>query len=840
MMKIYFNRSFLSKHRLSVLFRSRVVKFLLWLSLVGLSGLLVLLAGFFLYLDPQIPSAESYRNYHHEMPLRIFAADGALLAEFGNRRLIPIRLEEAPEIYIKGLVATEDKRFYDHGGIDWLSLGNDFIDLLTNPDVRRGASTITMQLPRNVADLSREQTFIRKFKEMLLALQIERTLTKDEILELYINVVPFGKHAYGVQAAAYTYYGKPVSELSVAQLAMLVGISKRPEAGNPINGPEWALNRRNLVLRRMRGSDVIDNDTYEREVRKPIAAQVHRRELDLHAPYPAEWVRREVFSLFGDEIYTGWSVHTTIHTDLQATAQQALKEGLHTYDNRYGYRGVEKHLVVETEADPIQLGKMASRFSPVGFLLPAVVSRVSERSIEMVDAESQIRSISWDGLEWARRFRGTNVYSPPPERASDIVKVGDLVRIREIDGAWRLSQIPDVQGALVSIRPRTGAILAMVGGYNFSVNQFNHVTQARRQPGSGFKPFVYSAAIAAGRSPASIYLDAPIVFDDPSLERPYRPQNDGGRFNGPTRMREALYRSINLVSIRVMNDVGVKGVRGHAQKFGFDVGMLPRTAQLAIGGGKMAVSPLEMAKAYAVFANRGFEVAPHLISRVETRQGDTVYQPGYSVACDPCNDVDLHAPQDQSSPYLTSETDVAITNGTGSDSQSLNSSPTIVPATRVVDERNVFIVDSMLKDVIKHGTGRKANLLGRNDIAGKTGTTDLAVDTWFNGYNSENVTVVWVGFSDNRSLGQFESGSTRALSIWINYMKTALANVDEVLPKIPNGVVRVRINPETGATARPGQSNAIFEYFLAENAPDKTLGPNSSTVSQVVHPEDIF
>ena len=792
-----------------------------WISSVVVCALVVNLTALFLYLDPQLPEAEAYRHYRYETPLRILTHDGKLIAEFGERRLIPIALRDAPDLYLQGVIATEDKRFYTHSGIDWISLANDMVELVFEPEVVRGASTITMQLPRNVADLSRDKTVIRKVKEMLLALKIERELTKDEILELYINVVPFGKRAYGVKAASYTYYNKPPNELTLPQLAMLAGVPKRPEAGNPINGPEWALDRRNLVLRRMRDASVITLDEYEDAVATPITAKVYTRQLDIHAPYPAEIARKELLNLYGDDIYTGFSIYTSIDFEQQAAAQQAIRTELEAYDRTYGYRGpegrIDRTMPVESMLEVLE------SYSPIYDFEPAVVLSVETRSATILRASGNEETIRWQGIEWAKRALDDAYVGAAPTEASDVLSVGDVIRTRMNEGEWVLAQIPAVSGALVAVDPKTGGVSALVGGYSFEVNQFNHATQARRQPGSSFKPFVYSAALHHGVTPATVFLDAPLVFEDPSMEGSYRPKNDGGTYRGPTRLREALMRSINLVSIRVLTSVGGNKVVDYLPRFGFDTTQMPSNTQVAIGGGSLAYSPLEMASAYSVFANGGYKIQPHLIEKVIGRDGSVLYEPKYPVVCDDCEEA--------------AGLQASVNGELGSTDLS---EATQILAPRVIDPRNAFLMNSMLRDVVRRGTGSKALELNRGDLAGKTGTTDEALDTWFNGFHPKLVATVWVGFPQQQSLGRFEYGSTRPLSIWMKFMEKALLDVSNHPLRQPNGIVRVRIDPETGQLASHAQSNAIFEYFRDENSPAALAEDRRGVNNDVVSPENIF
>ena len=790
-----------------------LVRDIVWLGTVGVCAISLGLASVFLYLNPQIPTTETYRHYRFETPLRIYTADGALLAEFGNR-LIPIDLADVPANFLNALLNTEDKRFYDHRGIDLISLANDVVDLFLS-DVRTGASTITMQLAKTVS-FGPEQVLIRKLKEMLLALKIERELTKDEILELYVNIMAFGKSAYGVQAAAHTYYGRPVAELNVAQLAMLAGIMKKPTAGNPINGPEWALDRRNLVLRRMRSQGSITDAEYSEAVAAPITAGVHRRGIDLPAPYPAEWVRQQLFERYGNDIYTGFEVYSTLDSKRQAAAQRAIRHGVLDYDIRHGYRGPEGQLALDTVTlgeggalDGDAVAEALESFRTSNGLEPAVVVALQERRIEVMRGNTEVVPIDWDGLRWAP-YLNTDRRGPTPRTAAEIVSRGDVVRILQDDeGAWRLRQLPDVQAALVALDPRTGAIQALVGGWDFHAKQFNHALQAARQPGSGFKPFVYSAALDNGVTPSSMFLNAPLVFEDDNLEMAYRPRNDSGEFSGPMRLREALAQSINMVSMRVMTRIGAESVLDHVGGFGFDTATLPRDVQLSIGGGTMMFTPLDMARAYAVIANGGFLIEPNIVDRVERLDGSLVFEGDYPRACEPC-------PESDEGPVPPS-------------------------ANRVIDEANAFVMDSLLREVIAHprGTGRRARALERPDLAGKTGTTDQSTDTWFNGYHPNLAATVWVGFSDHRPTGEGEYGSRTPLTIWMDFMRKALAEEPVIERPIPDGVVRVKVNRETGRVARPDDPNALFEYFLAENPPKRSERDGSEDRAQV-RPEDIF
>ena len=881
---------------------TRFVRPIIWLLATGLCAAVLTLAGTYLYLNPQIPPAESYRNVKLETPLRIYSEDRSLLAEFGTRRVVPVSHAEIPPLLINAVLDTEDKRFYSHNGIDLISLLNDVIELALTQKISSGASTITMQLARNIS-FSLEQTFIRKFKEMLLALKIEQELNKDEILTLYLNVVPFGKRAYGIQAASMTYFGKPLNQLNLPQLAMLAGIPQAPEAGNPVNGPERALRRRNLVLGRMLAQNSISDAEYQAAINTPITAKVHNQELDLYAPYIAEWVRQQLSVQFKTDLYTGgYEVFTTINAKLQKSAIESVRKGLIAYDKHHGYRGAENHYdtgELFTIDKSIQEGAISEpldtsipehgtrrlhnlagneQFQSIltllkdhptrGGLQAALVTQVNERSLTLLFADGRFESMPWQGMSWARPYVDVDTLGPRPQIAADILSKGDIVRVYLKEDIWQLTQLPDVQGALISLDPDNGNIKALVGGFDFKLNQFNHALQAARQPGSGLKPFVYSSAIANGITPSDTFMDAPLVFNDSNLETTYRPKNDGGRYNGPTRLREALYRSINLVSIRVLLKVGAGKVLSHIGKFGFDTSNFPRNTQLAIGGGTITVTPIEMATAYAVLANEGYLIEPNIITEIRSLAGGTVWKANYPKVCDPCTEtsmpttetnttiLQLSDSQDAMQQNQTPDPELAILdNGTIStpikneevqgDQQlaAIEIQEPIIPAKRVVSKGNVFIVNSMLQDVIRRGTGVRANrAFERKDLSGKTGTTNEA-DTWFNGYNRDLVTSTWVGFSDGRALGEGEYGSNRPLPIWIDYMLVALKNTPETSREQPEGVVSFKVDPKTGEMARPDQTGAIFEYFLSGNPPKANSGvsgPIDSNNSDQVAPEDIF
>lgn len=869
-------------------FRFRPLMLLATLGISAVCVASITVAGAFLYLNPQIPEASEFRNVQLEAPLRVYSREGALLAEFGERRLIPISIDAIPQTFISAILDTEDKRFYEHNGIDFISLTNDVIQLLTSlaglgEEQVGGASTITMQLAKNVS-FSLERRFLRKFKEMFLALKIERELTKDEILELYINLVPFGKRAYGAEAAALTYYGKSLSELNLPQLAMLAGIPQRPEAGNPINGPDWALRRRNQVLGRMLAQNSITRAEYAAAIAEPITAGVYARPLDVPSPYPAESVRQQALGLVPDLYTGGYEVHTTLDANMQAEAIAALRRGLIKYDRDHGYRGAEARLpdtllptltsALTTTAPPLEeeqpesltLDALAAGLTQQPTLLqamteilddmpsyggqtPAIVVAMLPQEAAVLLPDGDLTSIALEDSLWARPYIDVDTRGPRLSDLSEILAVGDIIRLQKSeadtpdDGGsqWALSQLPNIQGALIALDPKDGGIRALVGGYDFFRDQFNYALQATRQPGSGFKPFVYSAAIKAGVTASDIFLDAPLVFEDTNLESQYRPENDNNRYNGPTRLREALYRSINLVSMRVLIEVGAGNVLRHVRRFGFDTQTFPRDTQLAIGGGTMTVAPIDMVRAYAVLANGGFLVEPHLIERVVDQRGNIIIGTETPVVCKDCGDkpeVKSRTPIPPAPDPMTWPEQNPLDRMSDATANSGLARSERPAAPSVIDTRNTFIMQSMLRDVIKRGTGRRARTLGRDDLAGKTGTTDDAADTWFNGFHPDLAATVWVGFPNQEALGTNAYGSNIPLPIWIDFMETALAGIEEVPLVQPPGVVTLKVDPETGNSVAPFDDQGIFEFFLSEHTPDEQT--QTSSKEEELRAVDLF
>jgi len=767
--------------------------------LLLLAGLGAAIAAAILYLriESQLPPIEVLRDVQLQEPLRIYTNDRRLLAEFGEKRRTPVKISQVPDAMIHAFLAAEDDRFYEHSGVDFQGLLRAAVELIRTGKKRQGGSTITMQVARNFF-LSREKTYLRKLTEILLAYKIEGSLSKDEILELYLNKIYLGHRAYGVEAAAQVYYGKSITDLSVARMAMIAALPKAPSRINPVNNPQAALERRNYVLGRMHQLGYLNDADYATDIAEPDEASLHQVRSEANAEYVAEMVRNEMVDRFGVSVYTsGYEVITTIESKYQAAATEALRKDLLAYSKRHGYRGPEAHL------DPGQLqdgwkAELLTDYKPVGGLEPGIVVHIDEKSIAVLLKSNETITVGWDGITWARSYRSVNQLGPAPKKAADVVAVGDIVRVSRSDEAgWELAQIPAVEGALVSLRPDDGAILALVGGFDFSRSKFNRAIQAKRQPGSSFKPIIYSAALEKGFTPASIINDAPVVFDDAELESTWRPENYSGQFFGPTRLREALYRSRNLVSIRILRAIGADYAASYAENFGFAAEDLPKDLTLALGSA--SVSPLQMARAYAVLANGGYLIEPYHISSISNSSGEVIYMADAPVVC----------------PQCSGELDV-VSSGIA---KQVNLAP------QKLSPQNVWLMTSMMRDVIQRGTGRRARVLGRSDLAGKTGTTNDQMDGWFSGFNHALVATAWVGFDKLQPLGRGETGGRSALPMWIDYMHVALKDIPEVSVQPPEGLVTVRIDPTTGLLARSGQQDAIFETFMKGSVPTETSDP---------------
>ncbi|MFT6914023.1 MAG: penicillin-binding protein 1A [Motiliproteus sp.] len=797
-------------------------------------GVLILAGGFF-YLKPQLPDVDQLRDIELQTPLRIYSADRKLIAEFGEMRRTPVSFDEIPEQFVQAILAAEDGRFYSHDGIDYIGLGRAAFQLLSTGHIQTGGSTITMQVARNYL-LTLERTFIRKFKEIIIALQMEQQLTKNEILELYVNKIYLGNRAYGIQAAAHVYYGRDIDELSLAELAMIAGLPKAPSAYNPLINPPRALERRDWILSRMLSLGYIDATQFAAAIAAPITAVYHGTDIELYAPYVAEMVRSHLLELYGERIYAqGYSVYTTLDSGDQQAANSAVEKGLMDYELRHGYRGAEQQFPAELEPGAWLEG--LREVPTYASLEPAVVVEVSEQSARLLRADAEIVDLSWEGISWARPYLSAYSRGPKPKMAADVLAVGDLVRLVDTDSGWVLRQLPQVQSALVALSPKDGAVRALVGGFNFNLSKFNRVTQGVRQPGSNFKPFVYTAALASGFTPASLINDAPVVFEDDNLESSWRPENYSKNFFGPTRLREALYRSRNLVSIRILRRVGVRATLDYISRFGFDRSRLPNNLSLALGSAD--VTPLELVSGYAVMANGGFKVEPYWLDRIEDRDGELVFQAAPKTLCEGCRyqpPLEPDALEDTLADTLADILNIAEFEAPGTQDSEVTSRPLAV---RVVDKQTAYLITNILQDVIKRGSGRRARVLDRDDLAGKTGTTNDLKDAWFSGFNPGLVASVWVGFDQPQTLGRNEYGSRAALPIWIDFMGAALEGVPEAALIPPEGIVSVRIDPVTGLLAYPGQEDAIFEVFREQDVPSEAAVKKVSATTRVTA-EELF
>jgi penicillin-binding protein 1A len=739
----------------------------------GLAIVGALLGGFVLaLLWPTLPPLDALADYQPKVPLRVLSADGDLLGEFGEERRAIIHIGEVPDVMKHAILAAEDERFYQHGGVDYLSVLRAALSNLTAGATQQGAGTITMQVARNFF-LTREKTMSRKLREALLAWKIEANFTKDEILELYINQIYLGQRAYGFAAASQIYFGTPLEEITLPEAAMLAGLPKAPSAYNPISNPRRAKIRQQYVLRRMRDLHYITDDQWREAQNAPLNVRQNSREpISIHAEYVAEMARQVVFEAYGDETYTrGITVWTTIHRSDQVAAYAAVRRGLVDYDQRHGYRGPEGFVNLPADAadqEPV-LDRVFQDHPDSDNILAAVVLQAAPQEVRAVLADGDQAVVSGPGLKFAQRALSDK--TPVNQR----IRPGAIVRVtRDDNGHYAITQIPLAEAAFVSVRPQDGAILALVGGFDFARNEFNHVTQAFRQPGSAFKPFIYSAALEKGFTPATVINDAPFfVPADQAGGVAWEPKNYDGKFDGPMRLRMALAKSKNLVTIRILQAIGPQYAQDYIARFGFDPKLHP--AYLTMGLGAGSATPMQMATAYSVFANGGYRITPYLIARITDSHGD-----------------------------LLSEAKPAVA---GKDAE------------QAIDPRNAFIMNSLLHDVVTYGTGARAMELKRSDLAGKTGTTNEDVDAWFCGYDMAKVGIAWIGYDQPKTLGTAETGARAALPIWMSYMQRALKGVPQDVPAPPAGVVSVPINPDTGLR---DDSSTLSDWFMAEFTPRRS------------------
>ena len=776
----------------------RFISHTLWAFLSLIITMVIVLGAVYTYVELQLPNVEMLKDVHMQVPLRIYTRDGKLIRQYGTKRRIPTSLDQVPQPLINAVLATEDARFYSHPGVDLISLMRAAKAVITSGRKVQGASTITMQVARNFF-LSRKKTYRRKIKEILLALKIDKEFSKDKILELYLNKVYFGSRAYGVAAAARVYYGKNLNQLTLPEMAMIAGLPQAPSRNNPLRNPGRALRRRNHVLSRMLEVGFIDKATYKKAIKTPVTAKYHGQRVAVSASYLAEMARQVLVSEYGKSAYDrGIKVYTTISSHLQNAANRALQGGLLAYSKRHGYRRPRKSLGWPTPDNRQDWEDALRKMNTVDQLDPAAVLTTGYQTVQALLANGQVITIPWSGLSWARPALRDGYVGAEPKRASDIVAPGNVIWVIKTQKGWRLAQIPKVQGAIVSMNPQDGAVLALSGGFDYSLSNFNRATQAMRQPGSNFKPFLYSAALAKGFTLATIINDAPVVMRDTGENQLWRPKNDTLRFYGPTRLRVGLSRSRNLVSIRLLQAINIKYALDYLRRFSFDSNQLPHTLSLALGAGTF--TPMQIATGYAVFANGGYRVAPYFIQKIVGNNNKELFVANPSKACETC-----------------------ITNA--------NSEVTVLPtpmAQRVITPQNAYLMTRVLQGVIQNGTGRAARVLRRHDLSGKTGTTNDQIDAWFSGFNSDVLTTVWVGFDGMRSLHEY--GARAALPIWIAYMRDALKGMPNHSMPEPADIVTVRIDPSSGLLARPNQPNAIFEIFRKEHEP-KQVAQNSSSLS---------
>ncbi len=849
---------------------TNIVKlFIIIIFLMTLLVSAVAVAGYF-YLNPKLPSIEGLSNVQLQVPLRIYSSDNALMGEFGEKRRTPKKLDEIPGQMKNAFLSAEDGRFFEHPGVDYQGILRAVVNLVLTGQRGQGGSTITMQLARNFY-LSSEKTYLRKLNEILLAFKIEKELNKEKILELYLNKIYLGNRSYGVAAAAQIYYGKNLQDLSLAQTAMIAGLPKAPSTYNPIVNPERALLRRNYVLARMLKLDFITGEQYEEMRNQPVTAERHHSALGVYAPYVTEMARAEIVKQFGKESYVrGLNVYTTVKKDLQQAANDSIWDGLVAYDKRHGYRGVTRHVDLTQFAEPskvkqklettesveLEVGAMSGLLSVLeededyGRFMPALILSTEDSATKGASGEKASDSkssnskdkrsatallkdgnkvrIPWSGIEWARAYINVNRLGKELKAVADVLREGDVVWLaKDAVNGWSLAQIPDVQGALVSVDPNTGAIQALTGGFNFEHSKFNRVVQARRQAGSGFKPIVYSAALEKQYTPASLINDAPVVFEDSALESTWRPENYSGRFFGPTRLRMGLYKSRNLISVRLLRSIGIKYVTKFAENFGLKMDELPKDLSLALGSAEL--SPLQLSRVFSVFANGGYLIEPYLIQRIEDSDGTILFEADPVVACPPC--------------LLADRKDDGGSNGSSSNEvESLGNLPK--QAERTLEPRLAFQMNSILQDVVLRGTARRALKLNRSDLAGKTGTTNDQHDAWFNGYTPDLVTTTWVGFDQHKPLGGRETASKASLPIWIDYMKIALAGKPERQLERPDGLVTMKIDAITGEATSRSDIETEFEIFREEKAPtlDESYegGPSSNDADATAIPEQLF
>ena len=806
--------------------------------------------GFYLYVKPELPDVATLKNVELQTPMQVFSADGKLISQFGEQRRIPLTLDEIPPQMINAVLATEDSRYYDHPGIDPIGIARAAFVVATSGSAKQGASTITQQLARNFF-LSNEKKIMRKIKEIFIAIHIEQLLTKDEILELYLNKIYLGYRAYGVGAAAQVYYGKEVSQLTLSEIAVIAGLPKAPSTMNPLYSVSRATARRNVVLGRMLAENHITQAEFDQARAEPVVARYHTAEIELSAPYFAEQARAWMINRYGEDAYTsGMRVFTTVDPKLQNAAQQAAIDNLLGYDQRHGFRGAVETLWKPEQAawSNEQINDHLAKQPTYGQLIPAVVTQVEGKSATVQAKGGDQHTLEWDGMKWARKFITDNRQGPAPKTATDILAAGQQIWVQQRGENWVLSQVPDANTAFVAVSPQDGAVKAMVGGFNFVHSKFNRATQSIRQVGSAIKPFIYSAALDNGMTLASLVNDAPINRWDQSMGTAWRPKNSPPTYNGPTRLRIGLAQSKNVMAVRVLQNVGLDETIDFLTRFGFKKKDLPRAEPLALGAGSL--TPLEVAQGFAVFANGGYYVEPYFIERVEDPYGNVVFQANPTVVCnDECQQQQgLTAQQQPSNPILS---DIAISEEELTDEQQPQGPHY---AQQVITEQNAFLVREMLESNIwgggdwRHGTGWngtgwRGQVLKRRDVGGKTGTTNDSKDAWYSGFAPGIVATAWVGFDDHsRNLGRTawnnnqdkdqisgaEAGAKTAQPAWIEFMKEALEDVPVQRKQLPEHIIQVRIDRDSGKLSSQNDYTSMFEYFEEGTEPTESVSDSAS------------
>ncbi len=766
----------------------RWLRWFVWLNVI--IGFLILpIAAILFYamtIYPTLPDPAELKEVSYQVPLRIVTEDNKLISEIGIKKRIPLEYHQIPERMTQAIIASEDENFFEHGGVDYKGLGRAIFELITTGQKQSGGSTITMQVARNFY-LSKEKTYLRKLNEIVLSYKIESELSKQEILALYLNKIFLGHRSYGVAAAALTYYGRPLSELTLDEFAMIAGLPKAPSAYNPITNPARAKLRRNYVLRRMHDLNFIT----QKEMLTAQAIEVHAKRngtvIDTRANYVAEMARAFALKHFGEEaLQNGLTIVTTIKSHLQTQANKAIHEGLQAYEKRHGYRGPITQLNASAFENRDELLTQLQDQPSFGDLKVGVVTGFQQQNTLVLLETGENIQLAFETMTWAAPYKNVNRVGKKPTKPQHVLSKGDVIYLQFSNAQWQLAQDPKIESALISIDAHDGAIQALVGGFDYFRSKFNRVTQGKRQVGSNIKPFLYSAALDQGMTAATTINDAPVVFHDRNLEDVWRPENYSGRFYGPTRLRMALAFSRNLVSIRLLRQLGIANVANYLNRFGFPMEEIDKHRNLSLSLGSVQFTPLQVVTGYAAFANTGYKIEPYLIKEVRDYSGERIYQAEPKIACHP--------------------------------SQCIEGDERNAP--RIIDPLNAYIMTSILQDVINIGSGKKAKQLKRLDIAGKTGTTNDQKDAWFSGFNPNIVTTVWAGFDQPSTLGRNEVGGRAALPIWMNYMQEALKNEPNEPFAVPEGLIHIQIDPETGDAVPPDTDGAIFEIFREQNAPE--------------------